>query len=185
MRESENIWNGETSATVSGVSVWQRYAYLMYRTRYIGIVVSVIIVLLAIGEIFNTINAVNAIESPISPDLAANIRNIFTGDIFVGLAFAIRGLALWNFKKLRYPVLTIFFWVCVAAVFTDIYLDLPPEPYNHCTEGKICFGIYEMSVVSILNFAGRMYILGSIVRIAVTFAAALFRQKDNELNSYS
>lgn len=167
------------------MNVWQRYADLMYRTRYLGIVVSVIILLLAISEIFNTIDAVSLVESPISPELAANIRNIFIGDIFVGLAFVVRGWALWNFKRLRYSVLTILFWVCVAAVFTDIYLDMPPDPHSHCTEGEICFGIYALSVVSLLNFAGRIYILGSFVRIAVTFAVALFRQKDNELNSYS
>jgi hypothetical protein len=36
-----------------------------------------------------------------------------------------------------------------------------------------------------LNVVGHMFIFGSFVRIAVTFVVALFRQKDNELNSYS
>lgn len=158
----------------------------MYRTRHVGIVVSVLIVLLAIAEIFNTVDAVRLVESPISPELASNIRNIFTGDIFVGLAFAIRGLALWNFKKLRYPVLTILFLVCVAAVFTDIYLDLPYVSSSHCTEGNVCFNLYDLrTVADKLNFAGFIFVFGSVVRIAVTFAVALFRQKDNELNSYS
>jgi hypothetical protein len=158
----------------------------MYRTRYIGIIVSVIIVLLAINEIWNTIDAINNIESGISPELAFTIKKIFAGDILVGLVFAVRGLAFWNFKKLRYPVLTILFWVCIAAVFTDIYLDLPYVSSSHCAEGKVCFNLYDLrTVADKLNFAGFIFVFGSFVRIAVTFAVALFRQKDNELNSYS
>ncbi len=165
---------------------YENYVDLMYRTRYVGIVVSAIFVLLAINEIWNTIDAIYKLESQVSPELAHNIRKIFFGDVLVGIVFALRGAALWNFKKLPYSVLMILLWVSLVAVFTDLYLDLPYNPNSRCTDGRVCFTLYDItSVVNKLNFAGILFILASFVRIAVTFIVALFRLKNNELNSYS
>jgi len=165
---------------------YKKYAYLMYRTRYVGIVVSVIIVLLAILGIWNTIDLTYKMGSEVSPELAFHIKRTFAGDIFVGVVFAIRGMALWNFKKLRYPVLIILFWICVAGVFTDIYLDLPFSSGGHCNGEGVCYAIYDISTVTNpLNFAGSMFVVGSFVRIAITSILAVFRFRNNELNSYS
>ncbi len=165
----------------------ENYIDLMRQTRYIGILVAVVFVLLAIREIWSMYVAILQANIKVyDPDLKYNITMSLLAYIIVGLVFSIRAIALLYAKKLPYLLLTVLFFLCVAAIFGDIYVDTPPGPYDHCTGEKICFGIYDMSTrTNILLPAGIMYVVGSFVRIAITSIIAVFRFRNNELNSYS
>ncbi len=167
---------------------WRKYYIdLMLRTRHIGVIVAVVIVLLAISDIWKTYDFVLQANIKVyDPELQYNLTKTFTADIIVGLIFAARSIALLYAKKLPYFLLSVLYLLCIIALASDIWVDMPYSPYAHCSGNGICFAIYDMSAgPSLLNVAGYMFFLGSFVRIAVTSIVAMFQLKNNELNSYS
>jgi hypothetical protein len=153
------------------------YCRLMTRTRWLGIMAALGLLVLVLGEIVGELQAVALAERPSS--LALNFE-VLVSFFCSGLLIAVLSLRSWlllNYSGKSYS-LQLGSWVAVVVPLIGFFFlwtyDASPSPAAPCIPepGKVCFGIYDMTRTSNLVIATPIFIALSAVRSLITLAVA-------------
>ena len=152
--------------------VWlKNYQDLVVRTKWIGVIGAVIMLLLMLLELRMTIFILSVAEVEFSTDLIKNSSIELIWTPLIALAFSFRIIALWCRPSYGSHFVT---WISAAIPLTGAIIEpmlmtfLLSAPV--CTQevNKICFGTFAIARTSPIPFAALLFLFSSGIRSLVT-----------------
>lgn len=161
------------------MKIWfEQYKDAMHKSRLIGIVAALLIVLCVVREVSRFFTALSIHEELIA---VAVIRKELC---LIGFAVLVSIVALWRVVILAwsrshsYVWQILSWWLLVLGLSSYIWLAAPANPSSVCDENGVCFGIYDMrNYTNFVAISGLLFILLSLFRFLATVAYVVTRNR--------